>query len=892
MELRKLRTLHMEKPIGIDQTPYFSWILTSEEQNVLQTACRLALSRGDEIIWDSGKVECEQSTFVAYAGPALQSRTRYTWAVTVWDNQGNEAGASAWFETAFLSPDDWKAKWAVSPLPFEDRKKNFGNQPPATLFRRGFTLKGEVAQARLYATCHGIYRLSVNGLRPDDREFAPENTSYKKYLCYQTYDVTALLRSGENALGVYVGDGWYCSPLTMPRENKNTEPHAVLFQLELRYADGSEEIVCSDKKVKAAHGPVLFSDLYAGEKYDANAEMAGWDTPEFSDDGWTPARIKNFGYANLAAQIGNPVRPVVTLPAVRTYRSPKGEQIVDFGQNLAGRIRMKVNAPKGREITLDHFEAPDRDGNYFNNILVTYMGPTCEQRVVYISDGKPREFEALFTFQGFQYVRVTGLDEVRAEDFCAVALSSDNENVGTFECSDSRLNRLYENTRWSQRSNMLSIPTDCPQREKAGWTGDAQIYAATAFLNEDMTSFYTRWLRSLTCEQASDGRVPIIVPYYKYYTLTEIFNKMDFKEKGMYGTAAWGDAAVIVPYMMYLMTGNTAVLRAQYDSMKAWCEYVIRTAANRRGNKEIPKEIDQFLWNTGFHYGEWMIPSLSKTGYDSKSDKEKIFATKGYIAPIFGWYSVSLLSKIACLLGEEVDTAYYTGIAAKMKDAFQKGVIDQDGNMPLELQGAYVLPIYFDLVPEQHKQHFADMLVRLIEENGGCLDTGFLGTPYLLDALCKIGRTDMAYDLLYQEKGPSWLDQLKNGATTIWESWYCYDENGDPLAMSMNHYAFGCVDDWLFRYIGGVEREGIGFKHVKIQPRPDASLRFAKRTFLSEYGEIVCEWEKKDDKFHLTVAIPCNTTATVLLPDGTAHEIGSGSYTFIVNQLENGTFES
>jgi len=878
MELGKLKTLHTENPLGIGQGPYFSWIMMSDERNVMQTAYRLIVSNdNDEALWDSDRIERAQSAFVVYKGPALQSRTRYHWTVTAWDNKGNEAEASAWFETALFNQSDWKATWAVSPFPSKKRKKNFGNQPPATMFRKGFTLKGEVAQARLYATCHGIYRVSINGQRPDDREFAPENTSYKKYLCYQTYDVTNLLCSGENALGMHVGDGWYHGALTTFQGNKHHE-HAVLFQLELRYADGSQEIVCSDKAVKAALGPVLSSDLYAGEKYDANAEIDGWDMPGFKDAGWKPAKVADYGYANLVAQLGAPVRPVRTIPAVKVHTSPKGEQIVDFGQNLAGRVRMKVTAPKGTEITLDHFESPDKDGNYFHNIFVTAFGQKCEQRVVYISNGRPAEFEALFTFQGFRYVRVMGLDDVRVEDFTAVALSSDNENVGTFECSNPRLNRLYENTRWSQRANMLSIPTDCPQREKAGWTGDAQIYAATAFLNEDMTAFFTRWLRNLACEQKKDGRVPLIIPYYKYYHLAELRNL----KKGFLGVAdaaGWGDASVIIPYTMYVMTGNLLILREQYASMKAWCDFVIRASA-RRGDKNTPREIEQYLWNTGYHYGEWMIPSLNKTGYGNKKDREKVFETSRYTAPIFGWYSLSLMEKIARLLDEEKDAAYYGDMADKIKGAFGKGIIDKDGNMPFELQGAYLLPLHFELLPPEHKQHFADKLVALIRENESRLETGFLATPFLLDTLGKIGRLDIAYELLYQGKSPSWMDQINQDATTIWEVWDCYDEDGNPRNVSLNHYAFGCIDDWMFRYIGGIERVDIGFKHMKIQPRPDASLSFAKRSFLSEYGEIVCEWERKEAAFHLNVVIPCNTTATVILPNGETHEIGSGSYAF------------
>jgi len=877
MNLTTLRVSHMDSPLGIDTPPYFSWIIQSGERGVFQASYRLVVSLDGESVWDSGTENSSQSIFVPYDGPELKSRERYLWTVYVTDNHGNTASASSRFETAFMSADEWKAGWVVSPFPFEEREKDWGNQPPATMFRKGFALKGAVSSARLYFTCHGIYRLTVNGKRPDDREFAPEFTSYDHYLCYQTYDVTGLLVPGENALGAYVGDGWYCGPMTV-RDFIDDPPHAVLFQLEVTYADGSAETVCSDESVLTARGPVLFSDFFAGEKYDANLEQTGWDKAGYSCPGWENAQIGEFGYGNLVAQIGQPVRPAAALPAVRVYTSPKGESIVDFGENLAGRVRMKIDAPKGAVITLDHFEAPDKEGNYFNNIYIPVNGAVCEQRVYYISNGRPSEYEPLFTYHGFRYVRVTGLDAVRAEDFTAVALSTDNRSAGTFGCSDARLNRLYENIRRTQRSNMISIPTDCPQREKAGWTGDAHAYAATSMMNEDMTSFYTRWLRNLALEQAEDGRVPLTIPYPKYYKISEIGNMLYQKEQGIPDAAGFSDAAVIMPYTMYEITGNTLILREQYQSMKRWCDYVIVKSA-KRGSESLPEEIERYLWNTGFHYGDWMIPGFLKTGYGAEN-LSRVRATSLYTAPVFGWYSLTLTAKAAALLGNEEDAAYYGGMAENTKQAFASGIIDKDGNMPMDLQSAYILPLYFGLVPEGHKEHFADKLVSLIRLNGNCLDTGFFSTPLLLDTLCAIGREDMAYELLYREDCPSWLYQLRHDATTIWESWHCYGDDGTPLAMSMNHYAFGSVGSWMFRYITGIEYLEPGYKRFKIHPRPDATLINAKRTFMCEYGQIACGWERGDGVFKMEVTVPCNTSANVILPDGSSYDVGSGQYSF------------
>ena len=882
MEIHDLKTLNMVRPLGIDRDPYFSWIIRSNDQNVMQRAYRILVSKaGGRTVWDTGNVESDQAAFIEYAGSPLESRMLYTWEVTVWDNKGNQASASSEFETALFGAGGWKAKWAESALPSRKRKKGFGLQPPATMFRKTFTLDKEVASARLYATCHGIYRLTVNGERPDDREFAPEFTVYDKYLCYQTYDVTAMLIRGRNALGMYVGDGWYCSRRMKPNIKGLKQLHAVLFQLEIRYTDGSAETVISDEDVRTAYGPVRFSELFSGERYDSNLEMPGWDKPGFDDYGWKWATVVDYGTKNLIAQLGEPVRPVAVLPAVRAFTSPKGESIVDFGQVIAGRVRMRLDAPKGDEITVVHFETLDKDGCFFNSLAGIGGGKGTEQTDVFVSSGGVANYEPFFTFHGFRYILVTGLPEVRAEDFSAVALSSEKEDLGTFSCSDERLTRLYENTRWSQRSNMLSIPTDCPQREKAGWTGDIQIYATTSLLNEDTTAFLTRWLENLECDQYENGGVPFVVPNVGWYPKLAKVAGWQFGNRGPAASAGWGDAAVLVPYFMYHMTGNISILKQQYSSMKRWCDYVINTAAEKRGkNRSIPRDVDRYLWNTGFHFGEWLIPSLTKDGYKPKTLLRAIKQSLQYTAPIYAYCSISGMAEIARILGKTEDVSYYSGMAENIRAAIGDGVIGENGDMPVELMGAYVMPIYFDLVPEKHKEHFAKKLVEMIEKNGGCLDTGFLGTPFILDALCKIGRLDMAYSLLYQEKCPSWLYEVKHGATTIWESWYGYKEDGTPLIISFNHYAFGCVDDWLFRYISGIDKDSPGFKHIIIEPRPDESLTWARRSFKSVHGEIICDWEREGGAFHLEVAIPCNTTATVVLPDGQRHEVGSGRYEF------------
>lgn len=897
MKLKRLRTLHMENPMGIDVNPYFSWMLESKKQNVIQEAYRLYVkdSRGD-FVWDSGWIESNENAFVPYDGEKLKSRTKYNWTVEVRNNYGEIADSTAYFETAFLDGNEWKAVWAESMLPVTERKDGFGNQPPATMFRRSFSLKteGKVASARLYVTSRGVYRLYLNGERMEEREFAPGYSSYDKYLSYQTYDMAEYLKDGENVLGLYVGDGWYFSPGTTIHKNETAMGHhAVLLEIRIRYEDGTEEIVTSDENVRTAYGPVLFSDIFAGERYDSGEEVEGWNAPGFDDSEWKAVKRCPYPMENLAADPGDRITAVKEISPKSIFKAPNGDCIVDFGQNMAGRVRVHTALPAGSKVVLEHFEVLDKEGNYFNTIFMTNgVGAGADQKVEYISSGKEAIYEPFFAFLGFRYVRVRFYDasgqeqkdiefpEVQPCDFTAVALSTEKENLGSFICSDARLNQLYSNIRWSQYSNMISIPTDCPQREKAGWTGDAGIYIETALLNEDVTAFFTRWLKNVAADQQINGVIPMVVPYNETYrNMAEMMGQMS-NSSGPITSAGWGDAAVKVPWSMYKVTGNREILKEQYSMMKKWCDYIIRTA-EECGRPELPREKEKYLWDTGFHYGEWVIPSTSLKGFeDQEATGMAMVLTARYTAPIYGYYSVSTFAEIAKLLGREEDHQYYFDIALKMKDAIQSCLIGLNGETPAEYMGAYVLLLYFDLVPEKYREQYAEHLVEMIRNNGGCLDTGFLATPYLLDSLMMTGHTDMAYDLLFQTKAPSWLYEVENGATTIWETWNAVDEKGNPQHVSMNHYAFGCVADWMFRTIGGIRADQPGFRHMVIEPKPDHRLTWAKREYLTEQGTVSCSWEKTEKGLEVKISVPCNARATIVLPDGTKQEVGSGNYTY------------
>ena len=898
MELIRLRTLHQENPLGIDTNPTFSWALESDRSNVMQKSYRIRVSdRSGACVWDSGERESEENSFIPYEGEPLRSRTPYRWAVTVRDNTGEVATGEGSFETAVMDAEEWTARWVESALPMTERGSGFGNQPPATMFRRVFSLESgkSIRSARLYATARGVYRPYLNGLWVDGRELAPGYACYDAWQPYQTYDVTAQLSGGSNCLGLYVGDGWAFNQETaIHKEEAKTARHAVCFELHVQYADGTEETVCSDEKIKTAYGPVRFSDLFAGERYDAREEIAGWCAAEYDDSAWLSAALRENFCPVLRASVDDVILPVKEFAVQKLWEAPNGDLLADFGQNMAGKVRVRAQLPAGVTISLEHFEALGEDGNYFNTIMsVGGVGDGADQKVEFISDGMAAEYDPYFTYLGFRYVRIRFFDPegqelngesrpaISAGDLTAVALSTKKENLGSFACSDERLNQLYSNIRWSQTSNMLSIPTDCPQREKAGWTGDAGIYIETALLNEDVTAFFTRWLDCVKADQQENGAIPMVVPFNETYRLMSQMMAQMTQTQGHVAPAGWGDAAVKVPWTMYRVTGNKEILKFGYDTMRRWCDYVI-ASAEQCGRPELPREKERYLWDTGFHYGEWVIPSTSKGGFaDQEATGMAMALTARYIAPIFGYLSVSTFAEIAALLRHEEDAEHYGGIAAKMKDAIQSCLIGPNGEAPAEYMGAYVLLLAFDLVPEKWREQYVKRLLEMIEANGGCLDTGFLATPYLLETLEKTGHLKEAYDLLFQEKNPSWLYEVKHGATTIWETWNAVSETGAPQHVSMNHYSFGCVAEWMFRVIGGVGVDAPGYRRLVIAPKPDGRLSWAERSYVSEQGLVRCAWKRGEDGLAVEVTIPCNTTATVLLPDGTKHEVGSGSYRYL-----------
>ncbi|MCZ8518274.1 MULTISPECIES: alpha-L-rhamnosidase [Paenibacillus] len=830
-------------PLGLSAAqPRLSWELSSDRRGTLQRACRIVVAAGedrfDEPLWDSGRTESDQSIQVAYAGPELQSRTRYYYRVKVWDNHGRESewSAAAWWEMGLLREEEWTAKWITPEAGGIDPQEE-----AAFLLRRGFELGGEIASAWIYATAAGVYELYVNGERVSDEELAPGWTSYLNRLQYQTYDVTELLQPGSNAAGIRLGDGWYKSGMGFEGKNfKYGDRRAALLQLYVRYKDGREEVIATDKAWQAALGGIRYSTIYHGETYDARLEPAGWSAAEPAADSgdWRPVEELDLPLHTLVAQENTPVRVTERLRPVSAFVTPAGDHVLDMGQNMVGRMRFEVTAPAGTRIVLRHAEVLDKDGNiYFGNLR------PAKQTVEYLCQGGggTESYAPHFSFMGFRYVQVEGFpgqeNGLPLEAFTGEVMHSDMEPAGEFECSNELVNQLQRNIQWGQRGNFLDVPTDCPQRdERLGWTGDAQVFIGTALFNYQGGPFFTKWLRDLKAEQLPDGGVPFVVP----------------DVVGGASSAAWGDAAVICPWTVYRHYDDRRLLAEQYDSMKAWVEYI-----RAQGESE-------YLWNTGFHFGDWLALDAKENSYIG-STPTALVATAYYA------HSTRLLRDSAAVLGHEEDARRYGELHEGIVRAFREEFVTATGRIASPTQTAHVLALMFELVDDRVKARVAKDLNDLIAENGYHLSTGFVGTPYLCFALSNSGCHDTAVKLLLQESYPGWLYSVSKGATTIWEHWDSIKPDGSFWSDDMNsfnHYAYGAIGEWMYRKVAGLDMDTSvpAYKRIRIEPLfGGRNLTHARAAHKSMYGRIESGWRVNGEEIEVFLEVPANTTAEVVL---------------------------
>ena len=841
--------------------PRFSWKMNSRP-GAMQAAYRIQAASAVKLLdspdlWDSGWVESEQSVGIPWSGETLKSRQHVFWRVTLRDREGkvSKPSAPAEFEVALLHNSDWKARWIHSDINIPTCST------PCPYFRREFKIGKNIERAVLYVTARGLFEARINGKRVGDDHFVPGWTDFRQQIQYLSYDVTSLLRKGKNAAGAILGDGWYCGYLSGRIRNTYGDNPELLFQLEIRYKDGSSEQILSGKEWKWTTGPILASDIYDGEQYDARLEMPGWDLPGFDDSKWrgvTPGEPASKSPA-LVQKRCLPVRHIMELKPVRILNPQKDIYIWDFGQNITGRMRVRLKGYPGRLYAFHFGEMLNPDGTLYN--LNYRSAKSTDYYTCRSLNLEYEEWEPLFTFHGFRYLQINGFQYsgAKLEDIEVVALvmHSELEVTGSFECGLPKVNQLYRNVCWGQRDNFLEIPTDCPQRdERLGWTGDADVFAGTAAFNMEVDAFFHKWLRDLRESQREDGAVPSVVPNL-------------FKWGG--GAAVWADAAVRIPWIIYQRYAALAILRECYDSMKKWVDYQKNTS-----KKLIRPETS---------YGDWL--ALSKVKTPSELIGTAMFAE-----------TARIVGRAAELLGKKADAANYTKLSGQVKAAFRKEFLDARGLLKVKSQTACVLAVQFDLLTPEQTRKNADLLVKLIRKNGNKLSTGFVGTAWLTQALSKAGYPETACDLLLQEEYPSWLFSVNQGATTIWERWNSYtvkDGFGNVNMNSFNHYAYGAVAEWMAASLGGIRFDDAqpGGKLLIFAAEPDRRLKHVECSLETPYGKAESCWKFSGKSWTWHISAPCNTQVKVILPELKAKKITVNGNVIRNSEfrLENGVYE-
>lgn len=847
MKLYDLRTEYRVNPIGItEKHPRFSWKLESGERDTIQQSYHIVVTADEKIVWET-KAESEESVLIPYAGEELRDETLYQVSVAATDNHGNTAAGEMSFETGILEPETFQAKMITQDFPEEETA--------CPIFSRTFSAKGNVKKARIYATGRGVYEAYLNGERIGEDRMTPGWTSYHHRLQYQVYDITEMLRK-ENEIEIMVGNGWYKGIfgfMLMP--NIYGDRVGAFAEIHLEYEDGSREVICTDESWNVRTGAVRYSEIYMGETIDTtigeaqDREQSGIRTGSVS--------VMEFDKSTLTAQENEPVRITERVLAKKLIVTPKGEKLVDFGQNLTGLVELKVHGRKGQKIVIRHAEVLDKDGNFYPDTL-----RQAKSEDTYICNGEEQVFLPHFTFHGFRYISVEGMDDMRLDQFTACVMHSDMEKSGDFQCSNPKVNQLQSNIAWGQRSNFLDIPTDCPQRdERLGWTGDAQIFSWTASFNRNTALFFRKWMRDVAAESSLEKGVPHVVP--------DIL--------GQYSSSAWSDVAVIVPWVVYQTYGDKGILEENWKCMHEWVDY-IKSQCGANG-----------LWQTGFQYGDWLA-------LDKEESADRTGATDKYmIANAYYLYVTDLVRQTAEVLGFAEEAEKYQKLYDTTLEAFRQEYYTSTGRIVSETQTGAILSLYFNLAREKDRERILQILKTNIENHKNHLATGFVGTPYLCHTLSENGEHELAATVFMKEDYPSWLYAVNMGATTIWERWNSIMPDGsfDVSGMnSLNHYAYGSIGDWMYRKVTGVSQLKPGYKKFKVQPMFVKGIEEAGVTFESIYGQIESKWSCKDGKICGYVKVPVNTTAEIHLPEKEeVLTVGSGVYEYEYETTTNLTYE-
>ncbi|MGQ5260962.1 family 78 glycoside hydrolase catalytic domain [Micromonospora sp. ZYX-F-536] len=840
-----LETEQRREPLGVgERCPRLSWKLASERRGAAQRAYRISaaeraadLTDPDRLIWDTGRRESTDTLLVPWDGPVLRSATRYHWRVQVWDETGAEAGAAqSWFETGLLHRDDWSARWIgrdPAVLPHVDPPGDDERPPlesPPLYLRREFHLDRPPVRARLYATARGVYEPRLNGARVGDAELAPGWTEYHRRLHYQTYDVTALLRPGGNALAAIVADGWWCGYVGFdarrPAQHYGDQP-AFLAQLVVDFADGSRQVVVTDGGWGERPGAIRAADLLMGEYVDRRHHVPGWDSPGCG--GFQPVVVLDAEPGPLVAEPDHPIRVTRDVPAVEVHRRGPGRYVVDFGQNLVGRVRLTVrDAPAGHRIVLRHAEMLTDGELYVDNLR------TARATDVYLAGGDGvGVFEPRFTFHGFRYLEVDNLPGgLDCSEVVARVLHNDTPFTGRFECSDPMVNQLQSNITWGQRGNFVAVPTDCPQRdERLGWLADAQIFAPTATRNADVSAFLARWLRDVVDGQDTEGAFRDVAPV------------IDMRRAA---APAWGDGAVIIAWHLWRVYGDRRALERCYDAMLAWVRYV------HRHNPDL-----RWRHRTGNSYGDWLQIDVTTP--------REVLAT-AYFAR-----SAQLTAETATVLGRHDRAAELRSLHAAIRAAFIDAYVGDDGTVEGGTQTGYLLALAFGLLPPQLVPAAVEHLAADVEKRDHRLTTGFVGVALLCPVLADHGRADLAYALLHQEEFPSWGYSIRHGATTIWERWDGWTDHAgfqSPAMNSFNHYSLGSVGDWLYGRVAGIDQtpSSVAYRELLLRPLPGGRLTWARAEQETTRGHVACGWSISDGRLTVSATVPPGCTAVLQIP--------------------------
>ncbi|MHA1379483.1 MAG: glycoside hydrolase family 78 protein [Candidatus Helarchaeota archaeon] len=871
-----LRCEYLINPLGIDVlNPRLSWILesTDRSQKQKQTAYHILVASSKEIleqnkgdIWDTNKVTSDKSIHIEYKGSILESSKYYYWKVKVWDKDDNMSdwSQSAFWSMGLLKRSDWKAKW-IGPPPKKIsriRKKLPKKYDPLPLLRKNFEIMGKIKRAIVYVTALGEYELYLNGKRVGDHLLAPEWTDYDFRVQYQTYDVTDLVREGENIIGAILADGWYMGNLgpglTFIHHYYGND-RRLLMQMSVEQVDGKIEEIITDSDWKILeNGPIESSDHFMGETYNMQKEPEGWDRIGFDDSIWSSVTVDLNIKKKMVSQMNEPIRKIKEIKPIEVSEPKPGVFIFNLGQNIAGWCKIKLDenvCEENATIILRHGEMLNPDGTLYTKNL--RRAKAIDKYI--LKNNKERVFHPHFTYHGFQYVEVTGLKKGIKPDLDLItgcAISSDVRRVSSFECSDDTANKLWKNILWTQIDNLISVPTDCPQRnERMGWMGDAQVFCQTSIFNMDMAAFYTKWIQDIRDGQYKNGKYPDMVPDPMRKSIIG---------KIMNGAPAWTDCGIILPWDVYLNYDDKKLIETHYKSAKRLIDFIKSKNPN-------------LIWkkSRGFNYNDWLNGDKIKTkGYPRKGAEipKDIFSTA------FFAHSTEILSKMANVIGLEKDSKYYANLARRIKNKFVKKFVSKDGIIKGDTQAGYAIALHFNLLPNELRPKAVNNMIKAIEKYDRRISTGFCTTLPMMLELTRWGHNNVAYELFLSRKFPSWFYMIEQGATTMWERWDGYVKGRgfqNKMMNSFNHYAYGSVGEWVFKTILGIDLDENrpGYKHITIRPWPCGSITWAKGHYDSIRGKIAISWALNGENFKLEVSIPPNTTATVFIPAKNAENV-------------------